>query len=251
MWQGQDPEPLFQSFKILHVHDKSGPCRIEDLAQPILRYNGGVSCLQEENLKLLLILPHFETLLVHGFENCITLVPPNASFQNLTSLEVCDCDSLEDMGTFSMAKNLVNLVRLNIQNCKKMVAVLRNHEDSAGDKIVFSNLKSLSLSYLPSLTSFFPLSLPLEFPSLNYFSVNNCLNMKFFCGGNVDTPILDAVMIYQQEDPVKFFWQWEKHFLSSGDNVNLVIRQHIQGEEVCIYSLIFIIWSLHHLIPPN
>ena len=119
MCQGQDPEPLLRSFKTFLV--KKAPCDIFFEDEPVLDYIGDVKCMWEESFKLDLILPHFETIVVRGLESFISLMPYSTSFQNLTILEVDNCNNLEHLGAFSMAKNLVKLRSLEICLCEKIV----------------------------------------------------------------------------------------------------------------------------------
>lgn len=166
MWEGWDPAPLFQNFSTLYVEKYDGACKLG--LHLICDDVDAAECMREEMLKLELILQHFKTIHV-GVESFVCLVPPSVDLQNLTTLTIADCGSLEDVGAFSIAKNLVNLIYLQI----------RNDKDLSDSKIVFSKMKSLVLYNLSSLASF-SLSLFLEFPSPEELRLISCPNMKFF-----------------------------------------------------------------------
>ncbi|KAL5853822.1 hypothetical protein ACOSQ3_008940 [Xanthoceras sorbifolium] len=167
MIHGQDPECLFHKLKILQVKSDESTVlplgiiqRLHNLKKLVLQELKDLKYMWEQNSKLNLMLPA-------------------VSFQNLTILEVNGCHTLENIVTSSMAKSLVNLIKMSIWDCTKITEVVGNQGEVTEDKIIFSNLKSLSLLQLPSLTSFCSWSFILEFPSLKEIDVDLCMNMKF------------------------------------------------------------------------
>lgn len=96
----------------------------------------------------------------------INIVPPSASFKNLTTLEVWNCQRLMNLVTSSTAKSLVCLTKLRTDGCKMLTEIISKEEDVAEDEIVFSKLKWASLEHLENLTSFSSGNYILKFPSL-------------------------------------------------------------------------------------
>ena len=115
-----------------------------------------------------------------GLYSLINVMPPSASFQNLTVMEVERCSSLINIGTSSAAKSLVQLTQMTIGRCKNIREVIGNHGDVIEDEIIFRKLKSLMLEDLPSLTSFCSWNFTLKFPSLETLTVGQCPNINIF-----------------------------------------------------------------------
>lgn len=192
MWQGHDSECLFQKFKSLQV------VRHTDYNaeyQPVLSYISQEKYMWQQNFKLDLILSNFEKIRVDGCDSFISLMPPSASLQNLTSLEVYYYDGLKNIGTFSELKNSMKLVKLTIHGCHNIVEVVGNPADVSGDRLVFNSLKSLNLERSSSLQCFCSLNFDLEFPALEELRVYGCPSMKIFCKGNASTPKLNKVQM--------------------------------------------------------
>lgn len=225
MWEGQDPGPLFQNFTTLYIdHDDYYDDEVysgDELGLHLCcACDDDVECMREDMFKLEFILQYFETIHVRCVESFVSLVPSSSSLQNLTTLVVYHCSNLEDIGAFSIFKNLVNLIHLEIEDCPHIVEVIRNDEDLNGKKIVFDNMKRLILIMLDSLTSFCSLNLFLEFPCLEELKVIDRSNMKIFCCGDITTPNLH-----------KLTWdRWDAIQLSAEVDLNEVIQQ-LQGKD--------------------
>ncbi|KAL5845722.1 hypothetical protein ACOSQ3_009246 [Xanthoceras sorbifolium] len=187
------------------------PIKLKTLFLKRLR---NLKCMWKQDSKLDLILQNLEELTVFWCHGLIILMPPSASFQNLTILEVNYCNSLEIMVTSSTAKSLVKLTKMDISYCKNITEVVGNQGDVTGDKIIFNSLKSLSLRQLPRLTSFCSWNCTLEFPSLEELNVSSCPNMKIFSGGDLITQRLPKVEI-----------NWTSVKLCPDNNLNTAIQQ--------------------------
>ncbi|KAL5825165.1 hypothetical protein ACOSQ3_021228 [Xanthoceras sorbifolium] len=232
MWEGQIPESLFHTLKILEVqNDKSTVLPLDIIQrfhnlkkllldggsyeeifsyQEIQKQVGTLAKMKEldhdglDGLKYMriqsglnLVLQNLEVLEVMG---CVSLINLNltlssASFQNLTALKVNRCKSLTDMVISSTAKSLVQLIEMSIWNCEKIIEVVGDQGDVTDNKIIFCKLKSLSLYDLPNLTSFCFGNFSLEFPSLEELIVNNCPKMKIFSRRVLSTQMLREVEI--------------------------------------------------------
>ncbi|KAH9727248.1 putative disease resistance protein [Citrus sinensis] len=82
------------------------------------------------------------------------------SFYKLKIIKVRNCDKLKNIFSFSFVRGLPQLQTLNVINCKNMKEIFtvgrENDVDCHEvDKIEFSQLHSLTLKFLPQLTSFY------------------------------------------------------------------------------------------------
>ncbi|XP_059658316.1 uncharacterized protein LOC132304578 [Cornus florida] len=84
-------------------------------------------------------------------------------YENLSVLFIDNCNSVRNVFSPSIAKNLVHLQELEVTACKKMEEIVavetgqgeNSEEDLADDEIlIFPQLKTLTLEYLPKLKSF-------------------------------------------------------------------------------------------------
>ncbi|KAI4313406.1 hypothetical protein L6164_026390 [Bauhinia variegata] len=132
--------------------------------------------------------------------------PSSVSFNELTHLEVSNCDGLLHLVTTSTAKSLVRLETMKIKECWMIKEIVTNKpDDEAGDEITFGNLKILELQQLSSLTSFSSGDYNFKFPSLETIIVSLCPNLKTFSRGIPITPKVQRVLVGDQEDR----WYWE------------------------------------------
>lgn len=84
------------------------------------------------------------------------IIRQRTSFSKLTILGISNCSAMKYLLSNSVAKCLVQLQQLSIFKCDLMEVIIMNEGTSdGGDIINFSNLKSLKLSYMQRLTSFY------------------------------------------------------------------------------------------------
>ncbi|GFY96136.1 hypothetical protein Acr_11g0004420 [Actinidia rufa] len=128
--------------------------------------------------------------------------------ENLTYLNVSCCASLRNMFSPSMARGLVHLEKLIINDCSAMEEVVakqeKEQEEEAGqerriDRTPFPHLRGLKLINLPNLRNFCHVIHPLELPLLGQMSVMDCPKMETFSLGCVSTPKLRSVDIDHKE----------------------------------------------------
>ncbi|KEH17591.1 NBS-LRR type disease resistance protein [Medicago truncatula] len=141
------------------------------------------------------LLQHLESLLVFNCPSLISLVPSSTSFTNLTKLEVDDCKELIYLITSSTAKSLVQLKTLIIMNCEKMLDVVKIDEEKGEEDIIFENLEYLKLTSLSSLRSFCYGKQVFIFPSLLFFIVKGCPQMKRFSSQVTVAPYLTRIQV--------------------------------------------------------
>ncbi|XP_021281817.1 uncharacterized protein LOC110414745 isoform X2 [Herrania umbratica] len=134
-----------------------------------------------------------------------TLVPSLVSFKNLKNLEVSRCYGFINLITCSTAKSLMVLERMSITDCEMIEEIIACGGDEMEGGIVFTRLKYLQLSCLPSLASFCLGDHNFEFPVLQKVIVKECPKMKIFCQGDLSTPKLKQVQL--TEDEVKGRWE--------------------------------------------
>ncbi|KAF2287924.1 hypothetical protein GH714_003263 [Hevea brasiliensis] len=105
------------------------------------------------------VFPRLESLILDHLINlekiCCDELEAN-SFSSLRKLNVKHCDSLKNLFSFSMAGGLARLEELNVSNCKLMEAIFAKEigDDSGNVLIELTQLCTLTLEYLPKLTSF-------------------------------------------------------------------------------------------------
>lgn len=151
--------------------------------------------------------PLLESLFLHNLTNLEKICNGRltaASFCNLGIIKVGNCNKLKSILSVSIARGLQQLQVIDVTECKSMEVILGTEEErissnqeielitprgiqkcsltaeAATNEITFSKLKSLSLSYLPSLTSFCLVNYTFRFPSLEELTVRGCPSMKIF-----------------------------------------------------------------------
>ncbi|RDX69902.1 putative disease resistance protein, partial [Mucuna pruriens] len=140
--------------------------------------------------------PNLETLVLRSLNNMKEICDgplPTPSFEKLQVIKVEGCDRLKNLFLYSLVRNLSQLRKLEISNCKDMkeIIAMENQEDEKEvPKIVLPDLRSLTLKRLPMLQSFYlsltvgkgnpsiesiPLALfnqQVQFPILETFFIN-------------------------------------------------------------------------------
>ncbi|KAH7855163.1 hypothetical protein Vadar_022024 [Vaccinium darrowii] len=146
----------------------------------------------------------------------------SSSFFKLKKLEVRYCARLRNMFHPSMARALVDLQELLIEDCSTLEAVVGKEEDVVGgqgrkiDKTLFPLLGKLKLGSLSNLKRFCNSTHPLELPKLSQMDVLFCPSMDAFsskpiCAPNLTLPSIscngdlnNAVQLLQKngDDPM-------------------------------------------------
>ncbi|KAM7505267.1 hypothetical protein LguiB_004171 [Lonicera macranthoides] len=99
-----------------------------------------------------------------------------SSFQNLSYLDVENCGSLRHIFTPSIAKVLVGLQKVNISACENLEAIVakEDEEEEGGRMMLFPQLTTLSLNYLPKLLNMTPKPYTINWSSLEKLTLGNC-----------------------------------------------------------------------------
>ncbi|TMX02901.1 hypothetical protein EJD97_019341 [Solanum chilense] len=130
---------------------------------------------------------------------------PTAYFSKLVKLKVDSCAKLRNLMSPSVARGLLNLRKLKIENCESIKEVI-TEEELQGEEIMTSEplfplLEHLNLDNLPKLEHFFRTKHALKFPSLRELWIHHCPEIKTFVQqGSVSTPSLESV---NNDDEVK------------------------------------------------
>ncbi|KAH7855982.1 hypothetical protein Vadar_031268 [Vaccinium darrowii] len=129
------------------------------------------------------------------------------TFPRLENLELEGCGSLTYIFQPSMARDLVNLQELIINDCSKMEAVLDGEEEidrqgrKSSDKTLLPYLIKLELRHLPKLRRFCHSSNPLELPLLSQMVIWDCPRMDSFSLGYMSSSA-NAQMVLFVNDKV-------------------------------------------------
>ncbi|XP_043814221.1 uncharacterized protein LOC110618956 isoform X2 [Manihot esculenta] len=161
--------------------------------------------------KLLSVFQSLETLNVMECGRLQVLVASSVSFQNLTALQVSNCQGLVNLLSSSTARSLEQLEKMKIEECELIqeVIVAEVDKEEEENEICFNQLKCLELRRLPSLSSFCSGNLTFNFPSLEEVILVECPNMKIFAQ-EVSTPQLWRVQTGEQRKyDKKWDWDWE------------------------------------------
>ncbi|GAY62537.1 hypothetical protein CUMW_218590 [Citrus unshiu] len=160
-----------------------------------------MSHLWKENAEFNKVFVNLETPGISEYSKLQISVSSSWHLENLLELEVSKCHGLINLLTLSTSKNLLNLQRMKIADCKMIEEIIQSQiGEEAKDCIVFKELKYLTLDCLPSLTSFCSGNYILEFPSLKQVVARQCPKMMIFSQGVVDTPKLKKVKLTEEED---------------------------------------------------
>ncbi|KAJ7978147.1 Disease resistance protein [Quillaja saponaria] len=125
-------------------------------------------------------------------------------FQNLTSLQIVQCNNLKRLIFLATAKNLEQLTLLKLYKCENLEQVFPDETESTKE-MTFPKLKCLVLKYLPNLVSFCQQGCSLTMPELQVVSVTEIPEMKTFSGVAQSTPMLKAVEVTY----IRKYWQGE------------------------------------------
>ncbi|KAJ7962312.1 NBS-LRR type disease resistance protein [Quillaja saponaria] len=155
------------------------------------------------------VLQMLEYLSIGYCPSLLLLIPSSLSFTHLKTLEIVSCDNLRLLVVSSTAKGLVQLTSMKISKCQMIEQVTmekmkEKNERDQDEIVVFSQLKTLELLYLPALEHFCSGGhCVFKFPLLEKLLVKQCPKMKTFSQGVVSTPKLDFVIT---EDEGKGYW---------------------------------------------
>nr|XP_048326370.1 uncharacterized protein LOC125421414 [Ziziphus jujuba var. spinosa]XP_048326371.1 uncharacterized protein LOC125421414 [Ziziphus jujuba var. spinosa] len=103
------------------------------------------------------------------------------TFQNLQAVEAYECHSLKNLFPPSVARSLVQLQKLHINNCgiEEIVAKEEGLE-AESRKFVLPQLEVMELMNLPNLVSFYPGPHTSSWPSLRKLDMVGCMKVKVF-----------------------------------------------------------------------
>ncbi|GLT87865.1 hypothetical protein SLE2022_059220 [Rubroshorea leprosula] len=146
-----------------------------------------LTCLWKEESNLESVFSNLRILEELQCSKLKNLVPSFITFENLTTLEVSACHELINLIEYSTVKNMVQLTRMSISECRMLKEIMACVDDEVKGGIGFSQLKYLQLCDLPRLASFCSGSCDFEFLSLEEVTVT-CPNMQIFSHGECSTP---------------------------------------------------------------
>ncbi|MBA0833028.1 hypothetical protein Goarm_017371, partial [Gossypium armourianum] len=172
--------------------------------EPVSLLNTGY--IGEQNSQLPHVVLNLEALEFRRCDGSISLGLYLSSFQNLITLDLWQSKATA-LITSSVARNLVQLIKMRIRDCIMVREIVAKEKDDAKDLVSFSKLKCLVLHYLPNLSSFCSEEYSFQFPSLEQVIVRQCPKLKIFCQGVLSTPQLHRVRLSEKD--YKGFWAGE------------------------------------------
>ncbi|CAL5422520.1 unnamed protein product [Camellia sinensis] len=139
---------------------------------------------------------------------------PTQLARNLTSLKLNRCDKLESMSSLSIARDLMQLQKLHVSQCRKMEVLISSEEEGdqneiasttteTTDKIVFPKLKVLYLQDLASFTAMCKAMNGIELPQLNELTLFQMSKLNSFCNTSIQ-PLFNKVKLITIEKLVIF-----------------------------------------------
>ncbi|WJX10999.1 hypothetical protein P8452_01661 [Trifolium repens] len=185
------------------------------------------------------LLQDLHQLYVWDCPSLISLAPMSTSFTNLTHLVVVNCKELNYLITSSTAKSLIQLKRLEISNCEKMLDVVKINDENADEEIIFENLDYMEFTSMSSLGSFCNGSQTFIFPSLLTLIVKECPQMEIFSSGVTVAPCLSEIEVGEEtirwkgdiNTTIQHLFQ-EKEVLRSNAVNETIISSHLQDDEL-------------------
>ena len=104
------------------------------------------------------------------------------TFAKLHNIEIDGCSSLKSVFPTSVAKALLQLEKLSIEDCATVEQIVAKEEGIETTPLfVFPQLTTLILQNLPELKTFYPGKHTSEWPSLKSLDIQKCDKLKFFC----------------------------------------------------------------------
>ncbi|MBA0687345.1 hypothetical protein Goari_014892, partial [Gossypium aridum] len=185
----------------------------------------------EQNSQLPHVVLNLEALEFRRCDGSISLGLYLSSFQNLITLDLWQCKATA-LITSSVARNLVQLIKMRIRDCIMVREIVAKEKDDAKDLVSFSKLKFLVLHYLPNLSSFCSEEYSFQFPSLEQVIVRQCHKLEIFCQGVLSTPQLHRVRLSEKD--YKGFWAGELNATISQLHKNTVRyyeQEHLKLDE--------------------
>ncbi|XP_044475647.1 uncharacterized protein LOC123203365 isoform X2 [Mangifera indica] len=163
--------------------------------QEILPYEG---YLRKQSSQIETFLQNLQTLRIWNCHHLRHLMSSShVWFKNIKHFEVYRCNGLAKILACSVARTLVQITTIKIEDCELVTEVIttKYEIETIEKEIVFNQLKTLELHCLKSLTCFCSANYVFQFPCLEQVTVSQCPNMKTFSQGGLSTPKLKKVQL--------------------------------------------------------
>ncbi|KAK4851536.1 hypothetical protein QYF36_016045 [Acer negundo] len=102
------------------------------------------------------------------------------SFKKLNRVKVHHCMSMRYMFPISIAKSLLELEQLSVDNCGVEEIVADDQEANIAVTFVFPRITSLEINYLPRLKTFYRGIHTLQWPNLKRLVMSHCDKVELF-----------------------------------------------------------------------
>nr|XP_048319927.1 uncharacterized protein LOC107430936 isoform X2 [Ziziphus jujuba var. spinosa] len=149
------------------------------------------------------VFPNLETLAVGDCPRLKNIVSSAISFRKIMELEVANYDGMKHLLTYSVAKSFINLEKMTVRNCQRMIEIVSTDDDQGDgeNEITFSRLEYLELSDLPNLKGFCSRNYNVRFPIFITIVASHYMEMKIsFDGVLLDDSKREKVQIIEEDD---------------------------------------------------
>ncbi|CAJ1949990.1 unnamed protein product [Sphenostylis stenocarpa] len=137
----------------------------------------------------------------------LTTLVHKVSVSCLRKVSISNCPDLQYLFPTSVAKKLLNLEEITVQECKSLKEIVAKEGDETFEAIKFERLKIIALDSLPSLICFYSGSDTLHLPSLINVRVRECPSIKIFSQGVIHSESFKGIRISFDPDEDLVFHQ--------------------------------------------
>ncbi|KAK2368435.1 putative disease resistance protein [Trifolium repens] len=167
--------PKLRSLQLEHLPSLISFCSVPLVADKHLK-----KCIHAALIDQKVGMPHLEILKLSNINSSKLWddnLPDLSCIQNLTSLTIDKCGSIDYAFSSSVARELVNLKYLGIRNCQRLeeLFVSDGNLGSISNSVVFPNLETLEISHMEHLKSLWHNQLaPNSFYKLKQLKIQSC-----------------------------------------------------------------------------
>ncbi|KAG6629537.1 hypothetical protein CIPAW_14G091100 [Carya illinoinensis] len=165
-------------------------------------------------------------------------------FHKLRLLQVRECHSLKYLFSPSIAKLLVKLEKIEVEDCNEMEAILAKARDqNEKSEVTFPKVHTLSLLSLPKLECFCVEANAFKWPSLTKVEVVGCDKLKMFVPTEVETPPeqeFHGQILHPQVNKEVCGWI----FLTFSNFLSYFLKKITYRAKLCMYAFSLVVYDI-------